>query len=123
MAIHLPTRSNDLGFATSVVDAFQWIGQCIADEAIWVGKHVGDFVDFGGLLGRAPIVPVNTRSSQRLIARGGRIPSPLQALIYLIPLGLGWYVARTATIVDSTGLTARAMLGSRSSLRHRWGFI
>ena len=45
------------------------------------GKRVGDFVDFGGLLGRAPIVPVNTLSSQRLIARGGRIPSPLQALI------------------------------------------
>ena len=45
------------------------------------GKKVGDFVDFGGLLGRAPIVPVNTRSSHRLIARGGRIPSPLQALI------------------------------------------
>jgi uncharacterized protein (UPF0210 family) len=46
-----------------------------------VGKDVGDWVDFGGLLGRAPIVPVNTRSSRRLIARGGRIPSPLQALI------------------------------------------
>ena len=45
------------------------------------GKRVGNFVDFGGLLGRAPIVPVNTLSSQRLIARGGRIPSPLQALI------------------------------------------
>jgi uncharacterized protein len=46
-----------------------------------VGKGVGDVVDFGGLLGRAPIVPVNTRSSRRLIARGGRIPSPLQALV------------------------------------------
>jgi uncharacterized protein (UPF0210 family) len=46
-----------------------------------VGKHVGDWVDFGGLLGRAPVVPVNARSSRRLISRGGRIPSPLQALI------------------------------------------
>ena len=46
-----------------------------------VGKKVGDWVDFGGLLGRAPVVPVNTRSSRRLIARGGRIPAPLQALI------------------------------------------
>ncbi|HWW36334.1 MAG TPA: PFL family protein [Xanthobacteraceae bacterium] len=46
-----------------------------------VGKKVGDWVDFGGLLGRAPILAVNTRSSSRLIARGGRIPSPLQALI------------------------------------------
>ena len=35
------------------------------------GKKVGDWVDFGGLLGRAPILPVNTRSSSRLIARGG----------------------------------------------------
>ena len=46
-----------------------------------VGKSVGDWVYFGGLLGRAPVVPVNTRSSSRLIARGGRIPAPLQALI------------------------------------------
>ena len=46
-----------------------------------VGIGVGEFVDFGGLLGRAPVLPVNTRSSYRLIARGGRIPSPLQALI------------------------------------------
>jgi uncharacterized protein len=46
-----------------------------------VGKRVGDWVDFGGLLGRAPVVPVNACSAERLIARGGRIPSPLQALI------------------------------------------
>jgi uncharacterized protein len=46
-----------------------------------VGKTVGDWVDFGGLLGRAPIVAVNPRSSRRLIGRGGRIPAPLQALI------------------------------------------
>ncbi len=46
-----------------------------------VGKGIGDWVDFGGLLGRAPVIPVNRRSSGRLIARGGRIPSPLQALI------------------------------------------
>lgn len=46
-----------------------------------VGKAVGDFVDFGGLLGRAPVIAVNPRSSARLIARGGRIPAPLQALV------------------------------------------
>jgi hypothetical protein len=34
--------SHDLGFATSVVDAFKWIGQCLADESIWVRKHGGD---------------------------------------------------------------------------------
>src|SRR5579875_297048 len=46
-----------------------------------VGKTVGDSVDFGGLLGRAPIIPVNRHSSERFIRRGGRIPAPLQALI------------------------------------------
>ncbi len=46
-----------------------------------VGRKVGDRVEFGGLLGYAPVIPVNTHSSARLIARGGRIPSPLQALI------------------------------------------
>jgi len=44
------------------------------------GKSVGDWVDFGGLLGRAPIIPVNKSSSRRFVARGDRIPSPLQAL-------------------------------------------
>jgi uncharacterized protein (UPF0210 family) len=44
------------------------------------GKGVGDRVDFGGLLGHAPIIAVNRNSSQRFIARRGRIPSPLQAL-------------------------------------------
>lgn len=45
-----------------------------------VGKKVGEWVDFGGLLGRAPVIPVNRHSSRRFVARGGRIPSPLQAL-------------------------------------------
>lgn len=45
-----------------------------------VGKLVGDWVDFGGLLGRAPVIAVNRNSSQKFIQRGGRIPSPLQAL-------------------------------------------
>lgn len=43
-------------------------------------KGVGDSVDFGGLLGHAPIIPVNKYSSRRFISRRGRIPSPLQAL-------------------------------------------
>jgi len=46
-----------------------------------VGKKVGDHVNFGGLLGRAPVIPVNAHSSARFVARGGRIPAPLQALI------------------------------------------
>jgi uncharacterized protein len=46
-----------------------------------VGKKVGDWVDFGGLLGRAPVIAVNPNPSARFIARGGRIPAPLQALM------------------------------------------
>jgi uncharacterized protein (UPF0210 family) len=44
------------------------------------GKTVGDMVEFGGLLGRAPVMPVNSYSSEKFIARGGRIPAPIQAL-------------------------------------------
>ncbi|MBI3435959.1 MAG: DUF711 family protein [Proteobacteria bacterium] len=44
-------------------------------------KAVGDMVDFGGLLGRAPIIAVNKYSSRKFIARTGRIPAPLQALV------------------------------------------
>ncbi|WP_416826362.1 PFL family protein [Ectobacillus polymachus] len=45
------------------------------------GKKEGDMVEFGGLLGRAPVIGVNPFSSEKLIRRGGRIPAPLQALI------------------------------------------
>ncbi|WML29923.1 PFL family protein [Neobacillus sp. OS1-32] len=45
------------------------------------GKTEGDIVEFGGLLGRAPVIGVNPFSSQKMISRGGRIPAPLQALI------------------------------------------
>lgn len=45
------------------------------------GKKEGEIVEFGGLLGRAPVMGVNPYSSDKLINRGGRIPSPLQALI------------------------------------------
>jgi uncharacterized protein (UPF0210 family) len=44
------------------------------------GREVGEMVEFGGLLGSAPIMPVNTFSSERFIRRGGRIPAPLQSL-------------------------------------------
>jgi uncharacterized protein len=43
------------------------------------GKKAGDFVEFGGLLGRAPIMPVSRFSSSEFIGRGGRIPAPLQS--------------------------------------------
>ncbi len=44
------------------------------------GKNVGDTVEFGGLLGSGPIMPVKEYSSAEFIKRGGRIPAPLQAL-------------------------------------------
>lgn len=44
------------------------------------GKGVGDRVEFGGLLGRAPVMAVHTLSSRAFVRRGGRIPAPLQAL-------------------------------------------
>ena len=44
------------------------------------GKKVGDMVDFGGLLGTAPVMPVNPYSQAEFIARGGRIPAPLHSL-------------------------------------------
>lgn len=37
---------------------------------------------------------------------------PLAALLYLLPLAAAGYIARTATVVDDNGLTARALLGS-----------
>ena len=44
------------------------------------GKVVGDMVEMGGLLGSAPVMPVIPSKSQDFIARGGRIPAPLQSL-------------------------------------------
>lgn len=44
------------------------------------GKVVGDLVEFGGLLGSAPVIPVHPYSSAAFIQRGGRIPAPMQSL-------------------------------------------
>ena len=44
------------------------------------GKRVGDTVEFGGLLGRAPVMALHEHSSAAFVRRGGRIPAPLQAL-------------------------------------------
>ena len=40
-------------------------------------KTVGDYVEFGGLLGRAPIMPVMATSAEKFINRGGKIPAPI----------------------------------------------
>ena len=45
-----------------------------------LGKTVGDRVEMGGLLGSAPVMPVHKEGSDSFIARGGRIPAPLQSL-------------------------------------------
>ena len=44
------------------------------------GKQVGDRVELGGLLGSAPVMPVHGESAAEFIARGGRIPAPIQSL-------------------------------------------
>ena len=44
------------------------------------GTKVGDMVEFGGLLGEAPVMPVHKESAEEFIARGGRIPAPMQSL-------------------------------------------
>ncbi len=45
-----------------------------------IGRKAGDVLDFGGLLGHAPILPISRYSPAAMVARGGRIPAPLQAL-------------------------------------------
>lgn len=44
-----------------------------------MGKKVGDVAHFGGLLGYAPVMPVNQFSCERFINRGGRIPAPIHS--------------------------------------------
>lgn len=44
-----------------------------------IGKEVGDVAEFGGLLGYAPIMPVNRFSCEAFVNRGGRIPAPIHS--------------------------------------------
>ena len=44
-----------------------------------IGKGVGEMVEFGGLLGYAPIVPVNPYSCEAFVSRKGRIPAPIRS--------------------------------------------
>ena len=44
------------------------------------GKSAGDTVEFGGLLGSAPVMSVNNVSCKKFIERGGRIPAPIHSL-------------------------------------------
>lgn len=45
-----------------------------------IGKQVGEELSFGGLLGSGPVMPLSTYSPAKFIARGGRIPAPMQSL-------------------------------------------
>ena len=45
-----------------------------------IGKKVGEELSFGGLLGSGPVMPLSTYSPAKFIARGGRIPAPMQSL-------------------------------------------
>ncbi len=44
-----------------------------------IGKGVGETVEFGGLLGYAPVMPVNTFACDAFVNRGGRIPAPIHS--------------------------------------------
>jgi uncharacterized protein (UPF0210 family) len=45
-----------------------------------IGKGVGEELNFGGLLGEGPVMPLNTADPSVFIHRGGRIPAPMQSL-------------------------------------------
>lgn len=45
-----------------------------------IGKGIGDSVHFGGLLGDAPVMRINTASPAKFISRGGRVPAPIHSL-------------------------------------------
>lgn len=45
-----------------------------------IGKKAGDELNFGGLLGLGPVMPLRKGSPEKFISRGGRIPAPLQSL-------------------------------------------
>ena len=44
-----------------------------------IGKGVGETAEFGGLLGYAPVIPVNRYSCEGFVGRGGRIPAPIHS--------------------------------------------
>lgn len=44
-----------------------------------IGKKIGETVEFGGLLGHAPVMPVNRYGCEAFISRGGRIPAPIHS--------------------------------------------
>ncbi len=45
-----------------------------------IGRKQGETLEFGGLLGSGPVMPIKDKSSAKFISRGGRIPAPMQSL-------------------------------------------
>ncbi len=45
-----------------------------------IGKKEGEILEFGGLLGSGPVMPLNTKSPAKFINRGGRIPAPMHSI-------------------------------------------
>lgn len=45
-----------------------------------VGSKEGDMLEYGGLFGSAPVMPINRKSSEKFISRGGRIPAPMHSI-------------------------------------------
>lgn len=45
-----------------------------------MGKQAGEILEFGGLLGRVPVMPVNPYSAKAFLGRGGRLPAPVTSL-------------------------------------------
>jgi uncharacterized protein (UPF0210 family) len=45
-----------------------------------IGLKEGEELDFGGLLGRGPVMELSRLTPSKMIARGGRIPAPMQSL-------------------------------------------
>ena len=45
-----------------------------------IGLKEGDMLEFGGLFGSAPVMPVKRKSAAKFIARGGRIPAPMHSI-------------------------------------------
>ena len=67
-------------FRLGAVNKSSWQRNTTAVRIIPVaGKKVGDTVEFGGLLGHAPVMKVSKFSCDAMIARKGRIPAPIHS--------------------------------------------
>ena len=68
------------GIKKPVYAFFKFCTRVTSTDYMACGKKAGESVSFGGLLGHAPIMPVQTVSPARFIQRGGRIPAPIHSL-------------------------------------------